>query len=86
LAAVLLRRLSLTILVIASAIRPSWLEEPHRKQEEAAPAAWGWPSSPTDAQVQERLLASNYEHAASLGQQGTERLAQSPPLVAEPVD
>jgi hypothetical protein len=39
-----------------------------------------------DAQVPECLLALNYEHAAWLGQQGTERLAQSPPLVAELVD
>jgi len=30
--------------------------EPSRKQDEAAPAAWGWLSSPTDAQVPECLL------------------------------
>jgi hypothetical protein len=44
--------------------RPIWPVEPHRKQDEAAPAAWGWPSSPMDAQVPECLLALSYERAA----------------------
>jgi hypothetical protein len=60
--------------------------EPHPRLDEAAFAAYGRPSSPTDSEALERSLALNYEHAASLGQQGAERLAQSPPLVAELVD
>jgi hypothetical protein len=39
-----------------------------------------------DAQVLERLLALNHERAASQGQQGAERLAQSPLLVGELVE
>ena len=47
--------------------RPSWLAELHRKLDEAVFAAYGWPSSLTDAEVLERLLALNHERAASQG-------------------
>jgi hypothetical protein len=45
--------------------RPSWLVEAHRKLDEAVFAAYGWPSSLTDAEVLERLLALNHERAAA---------------------
>ena len=45
-----------------------------------------WLSSLTDAEVVERSCALRHEGVAWQGQQGTERLAQSPPLVAELVD
>ena len=67
----------------STGIALSWPVEPYPRLDEAASAAYGWPSSLTDAQVLERLLALNHERAASQGQQGTERLEQSPPLVAE---
>ena len=47
--------------------RPSWLVEAHRKLDEAVFAAYGWPSSLSDAEVLERLLALNHERAASQG-------------------
>jgi type II restriction/modification system DNA methylase subunit YeeA len=42
---------------------PSWLVEAHRKLDEAVFAAYGWPSSLTDAEVLERLLALNHQRA-----------------------
>jgi len=48
-------------------LRPSWLVEAHRKLDEAVFAAYGWPSSLSDAEVLERLLALNHERAASPG-------------------
>jgi hypothetical protein len=42
--------------------------EPHPRLDEAAPAALGWPSSPTDAQVPERreLTATDAAQAVSV--------------------
>jgi type II restriction/modification system DNA methylase subunit YeeA len=45
--------------------RPSWLADLHRKLDHAVFAAYGWPSSLTDAEVLEVLLALNHERAAS---------------------
>ena len=45
--------------------RPSWLVDLHRRLDEAVFAAYGWPSTLTDAEVLERLLALNHERAAS---------------------
>ena len=45
--------------------RPSWLVESHRKLDEAIFAAYGWPSTLTDAELLERLLALNHQRAAS---------------------
>jgi type II restriction/modification system DNA methylase subunit YeeA len=45
--------------------RPTWLENAHRKLDEAVFAAYGWPAALTDAQVLERLLALNRERAAA---------------------
>jgi type II restriction/modification system DNA methylase subunit YeeA len=44
--------------------RPSWLAEVHRKLDEAVFAAYGWPSTLTDADLLERLLRLNHERAA----------------------
>ena len=45
--------------------RPAWLADAHRKLDEAVSAAWGWPSTLTDAELLERLLALNHERAAA---------------------
>ena len=45
--------------------RPSWLENAHRKLDEAVFAAYGWPAALTDAQLLERLLTLNRERAAT---------------------
>jgi type II restriction/modification system DNA methylase subunit YeeA len=45
--------------------RPKWLENAHRKLDEAVFAAYGWPAALTDAELLERLLALNRERAAS---------------------
>jgi len=44
--------------------RPKWLENAHRKLDEAVFAAYGWPAALTDAELLERLLALNRERAA----------------------
>ncbi|MGC1202046.1 MAG: type IIL restriction-modification enzyme MmeI, partial [Candidatus Acidiferrales bacterium] len=44
--------------------RPAWLAEAHRKLDEAVFAAYGWPSTLTDAELLERLLKLNHERAA----------------------
>lgn len=44
--------------------RPAWLADAHRKLDEAVFAAYGWPSTLTDAELLERLLALNHERAA----------------------
>ena len=44
--------------------RPAWLAEGHLKLDEAVLAAYGWPSTLTDAELLERLLALNHERAA----------------------
>jgi hypothetical protein len=47
--------------------RPAWLADAHRKLDEAVFAAYGWPSTLTDAEILERLLALNHQRAASHG-------------------
>ncbi len=46
--------------------RPSWLVEAHWKLDEAVFAAYGWPSTLTDAELLERLLALNHQRAEGL--------------------
>ena len=36
-----------------------WLENAHRKLDEAVFAAYGWPAALTDEEILERLLALN---------------------------
>jgi type II restriction/modification system DNA methylase subunit YeeA len=43
--------------------RPQWLENLHRKLDEAVFAAYGWPATPTDAELLEHLLALNRQRA-----------------------
>jgi len=43
---------------------PAWLAEAHRKLDEAVFAAYGWPSTLTDAELLEQLLRLNHERAA----------------------
>ncbi len=45
--------------------RPAWLAAAHQKLDEAVFAAYGWPATLTDAEILERLLALNYERAAT---------------------
>jgi type II restriction/modification system DNA methylase subunit YeeA len=45
--------------------RPKWLDNAHRKLDEAVLAAYGWPPSLSDAELLERLLALNHDRAAS---------------------
>jgi type II restriction/modification system DNA methylase subunit YeeA len=45
--------------------RPEWLADAHRKLDEAVFAAYGWPSTLTDAEILERLLALNHQRAAA---------------------
>jgi type II restriction/modification system DNA methylase subunit YeeA len=42
----------------------AWLENAHRKLDEAVFAAYGWPSKLTDQQILERLLALNHARPA----------------------
>jgi hypothetical protein len=44
--------------------RPAWLADAHRKLDEAVFAAYAWPSTLTDAELLEHLLALNHERAA----------------------
>jgi type II restriction/modification system DNA methylase subunit YeeA len=44
--------------------RPAWLAEAHRRVDEAVFAAYGWPSTLTDAELLERLIELNHERAA----------------------
>jgi type II restriction/modification system DNA methylase subunit YeeA len=44
--------------------RPAWLENAHRKLDEAVFAAYGWPASLTDDELLRRLLALNQVRAA----------------------
>jgi len=48
-------------------LRPAWLEDAHRKLDEAVFAAYGWPASLTDAELLQHLLTLNQERAASQG-------------------
>jgi type II restriction/modification system DNA methylase subunit YeeA len=45
--------------------RPAWLADAHRKLDEAVFAAYGWPSTLTDAELLERLLALNHQRAST---------------------
>jgi type II restriction/modification system DNA methylase subunit YeeA len=45
--------------------RPAWLADAHRKLDEAVFAAYGWPSTLTDAELLERLLTLNHQRADS---------------------
>ena len=57
-----LKRRTLTNLYNA---RPAWLADAHRKLDGAVFAAYGWPSTLTDAELLERLLALNHQRAAA---------------------
>lgn len=57
-----LKRRTLTNLYNA---RPTWLMDAHRKLDEAVFAAYGWPSTLTDAEILEHLLALNHQRASS---------------------
>jgi hypothetical protein len=46
--------------------RPAWLDDAHRKLDEAVFAAYGWPPTLTDSEILERLLALNHQRAASV--------------------
>ncbi|MGH9891489.1 MAG: DNA methyltransferase, partial [bacterium] len=45
--------------------RPTWLDNAHRKLDEAVFAVYGWPPDLTGEQILERLLALNLERAAA---------------------
>ena len=44
---------------------PTWLEDAHRKLDEAVFAAYGWPSTLTDGEILGRLLSLNHERSSS---------------------
>jgi len=44
--------------------RPAWLENAHRKLDEAVLAAYGWPATITDDELLRRLLELNQSRAA----------------------
>ena len=44
--------------------RPTWLDNAHRKLDEAVFAAYGWPADLSDDDILARLLALNLERAA----------------------
>jgi len=52
--------------------RPTWLDNAHKKLDQAVFAAYGWPPDLTDEQILERLLALNLERAARQGIEGDE--------------
>ena len=45
--------------------RPTWLDLAHRKLDEAALDAYGWPHELSDEEILERLLALNLERAGA---------------------
>ena len=45
-------------------VYPTWLQEAHRKLDEAVFAGYGWPITLTDAEILGRLLILNHERAA----------------------
>jgi hypothetical protein len=51
--------------------RPAWLEQAHKKLDQAVLDAYGWPHDLTDEQILERLLALNLERAATGGAAST---------------
>ena len=44
--------------------RPTWLDDAHRKLDEAVFAAYGWTSNLSDSEILDHLLALNHERAA----------------------
>jgi hypothetical protein len=48
--------------------RPTWLDNAHRRPDEAVFAAYGWPAGLSDDEILARLLAQNLERAAGQGQ------------------
>jgi hypothetical protein len=46
--------------------RPTWLDNAHRKLDEAVFAAYGWPSDLSDDEILARLLALNLQRATSV--------------------
>jgi type II restriction/modification system DNA methylase subunit YeeA len=48
--------------------RPQWLDNLHKTLDAAVFAAYGWPTTLTDAEILERLLALNHERAKSQGE------------------
>ena len=42
---------------------PTWLQNAHRKLDEAAPAAYGWPADLSDDDILTRLLELNLKRA-----------------------
>ncbi|HLF78189.1 MAG TPA: DNA methyltransferase, partial [Dehalococcoidia bacterium] len=57
--------LKLRTLTILYNQRPTWLDNAHRKLDEAVFAAYGWPATLTREEVLERLLALNQARAAA---------------------
>jgi hypothetical protein len=47
--------------------RPTWLDQLHRKLDDAVLDAYGWPHDLTNDQILERLLLLNPERAAAPG-------------------
>lgn len=45
--------------------RPTWLDNAHRRLDEAVAAAYGWPANLSDEEILERLFALNQERAAA---------------------
>ena len=45
--------------------RPTWLDNAHRRLDEAVFAAYGWPADVSDEDVLKNLLALNLERAGS---------------------
>ena len=53
-------------------VYPTWLQEAHRKLDEAVFAGYGWPITLTDGEILGRLLILNHERASlDLGSQLT---------------
>lgn len=46
--------------------RPTWLDLAHKRLDQAVFAAYGWPSTLTDEEILERLLALNLERAKGI--------------------
>jgi len=57
--------------------RPTWLDNAHRRLDEAVFAAYGWPADLSDDETRSvaRLLALNLERAAAQG--GVEQAAEA---------
>jgi hypothetical protein len=47
--------------------RPNWLDQAHRRLDQASFAAYGWPADIGDEEILSRLLALNLERAAGQG-------------------